>query len=267
MTRHLDREVAQLAPWFHNLHLPDGTQTVPGHSLGDFPSFKWKALAPHFPERLDGRSVLDIGCNAGFYSLELARRGASVTAIDVNDHYLTQARWAADVFGLSGRIEFEKMQVYELASIQRKWDIVLFLGVFYHLRYPILGLDVVSRCVGSTLIFQSMTMPQIGKLAEEPLDVSLEARERLTEDAWPKMAFIENELAGDRTNWWVPNAACVTALLRSSGMRIVREPAHEIYWCEPDPSTRSNMWAWNEEEYSAAIGAARGEPVPDGQDF
>jgi len=259
MTRQLDTEIAELGPWFHNLHLPDGTQTFPDHRLGDFPSFKWNALAPHFPERLDGRTVLDIGCNAGFYSLEFARRGARVTAIDVSEHYLMQARWAANVFGLADRIEFEKMQVYELASVERTWDIVLFLGVFYHLRYPVLGLDIVSRCVGNTLIFQSMTMPQADRSAEEPLDLPLDARERLTEDGWPKMAFIENQLAGDRTNWWVPNSACVKALLRSSGMRIVREPAHEIYWCEADPSARSNMWTWNAEEYSAATRADPGE--------
>jgi tRNA (mo5U34)-methyltransferase len=248
----LHDEIAELGPWFHNLHLPDGTQTAPAHQLGDFPSFKWKAIAPYFPENMEGRTVLDIGCNAGFYSIELARRGARVTAIDVDEHYLAQARWAASVFDVGERITFKHMQVYELARLEQKWDVVLFLGVFYHLRYPLLGLDVVSRCVGRTLVFQCMTMP--GPVEEIPLpgDARLEDRECLTEEAWPKMAFIENKLAGDRTNWWAPTPACVKAMLRTAGLRVVRQPAHEIYWCEPDPAGPSNMWTWNAEEFYVA---------------
>src|SRR5918997_6765494 len=76
-------KIAELGPWFHNLHLPDGTQTAPDHSLGDFPSFKWLEVAPHLPKDLTGWRALDIGCNAGFYTFELARRGARVTGIDV----------------------------------------------------------------------------------------------------------------------------------------------------------------------------------------
>jgi len=54
------------------------------------------------PANLTGWSAVDIGCNAGFYSFELVRRGAMVTAINVDGHYLQQARWAAREFGLEG---------------------------------------------------------------------------------------------------------------------------------------------------------------------
>ena len=67
----LENKIAALGPWFHNLHLPDGTETAPAHFLGDFPRYKWQALAPHLPSRLDGWTALDIGCNAGYYSFEL----------------------------------------------------------------------------------------------------------------------------------------------------------------------------------------------------
>src|SRR5690554_2007390 len=123
-------EAAAQAPWFHNLHLPDGTQTAPDHVLGDFPSYKWHELQRALPSRLDGWTALDIGCNAGFYSFELARRGAQVTGIDCNAHYLEQARWAAPRYGLADQIEFRQQQIYDLARDEQRYDLVLFLGVF-----------------------------------------------------------------------------------------------------------------------------------------
>ena len=85
-TNSLSQAIRELGPWFHNLHLPGGEQTAPDHAYGDFPAFKWREIAPHIPQDLRGLTVLDIGCNAGFYSFELARRGAQVTAIDIDPH-------------------------------------------------------------------------------------------------------------------------------------------------------------------------------------
>src|ERR1700709_1192549 len=95
------REIDALAPWFHNLHLPGGLQTAPDHFLGgDFPRFKWLQVADWLPQDLSGWKVLDVGCNAGFYSFELARRGAEVTSLDIDARYLRQARGAARQYGL-----------------------------------------------------------------------------------------------------------------------------------------------------------------------
>lgn len=251
-----ERDIRALAPWFHNLHLPDGTQTHPEHPLGDFPRFKWQKLARFLPEDLTGVTVLDIGCNAGFYSLELARRGADVTAYDIDEHYLAQARWAASVYELSHRVHFEQRGVYELSDSTRRWDIVLFLGVLYHLRYPLLGLDIVSRCVKKTLILQSLTAPG-AEIELPPEDFELQDRERLTRPGWPKLAFIERNMAGDCTNWWAPNRACLEAMLRSTGMRVVAQPEDEFYIAERDSDSPSNMWRWNEDEYWAAVGRPR----------
>src|SRR3954451_8794944 len=109
------REIEALGPWFHNLHLPDGSQTAPAHPLGDFPSFKWKEIADHLPADLTGWTALDIGCNSGFYSFELAKRGARVTGIDIEPLFLRQAEWAAAEFGVSDRVQFRQMQIYDLA--------------------------------------------------------------------------------------------------------------------------------------------------------
>lgn len=228
----LGRSIRDLAPWFHNLHLPGGRATAPDHPLGDFPAFKWKQIAPHLPLDLTGWRALDIGCNAGFYSFEVAQRGAEVVAIDHDDHYLTQARWAAGIFGLSGRVTFERMGVYDLAHVEDTFDLVFFMGVLYHLRYPLLALDIISEKVTRTLVFQTLTMPGEDEV-EVPEDLALDERDRLAEPGWPKMAFIECSLAADPTNWWAPNGACVAAMIRSAGLEIVRSPAHEIFICRP----------------------------------
>lgn len=258
----LEGEIARLGPWFHNLHLPDGTQTAPDHPLGDFPSFKWEELAPHLPRSLRGWSVLDIGCNAGFYSFELARRGAHVTGIDLDPHYLAQAGWAARELGLQEQVEFRQMQVYDLAHIEERFDLVLFMGVFYHLRYPMLGLDIVARKVRRLMVFQTLSMPGKEVFDETPevgeyINNNLEGREVLSDPGWPRMAFIEHKFAGDPTNWWVPNHAAVEALLRSSGMRIIGYPMDETYLCEPDPENPSCVSTWNAAEILSATGRPR----------
>jgi len=244
-------EIAALGPWFQNLHLPDGTQTFPDHWLGDFPAFKWQQIAPHLPLDLTGWRALEIGCNAGFYSFELAKRGAQVTGIDRDLHFLAQARWAAKQFGLESRVEFEQRQVYDLASTWEAYDLVLFMGVFYHLRYPLLGLDIVARKVKKLLVFQTLMSPG-AEVAEDTWDPPYDERDRLRAPGWPQMAFLEHKFAGDPTNWWVPSRAGVEAMLRSSGMRITARPATESYLCEPDPTNPSSVRTWNAGEFGAA---------------
>lgn len=230
----LEREIARLGPWFHNLHLPDGAQTAPDHPLGDFPAFKWKEIGPHLPTDLSGWSALDIGCNAGFYSFELARRGAEVTAIDRDPHYLKQAEWAAQKMGLEGEVNFRQMEIYELARVEEEYDLVWFMGVLYHLRYPLLALDMVARKTKRLLMFQALTLPE-KETADLPEDLPFEERSRLGQPGWPKMAFVEHRFAGDPTNWWVSSHSCVQGMLRSAGFQIKSRPGDEIYLCEPSP--------------------------------
>ena len=245
-----DPEIGALGPWFHNLHLPDGRQTAPDHPLGDFPGFKWRQIASHLPADLKGWTALDIGCNAGFYSFELARRGARVTGVDVDERYLRQARWAAEQLDLGERVEFRRSTVYELARTEEGWDLVLFMGVLYHLRHPLLALDIVARRVRRLLVLQTLTMPDAERVSQ-PDDLRLEQRSRLLAPGWPKAAFIEHALAGDATNWWAPNAAGVEAMARSAGLEPVSHPAHEIWICRPG---RSSV---DQEELESAAAAVR----------
>lgn len=246
------KTITELGPWFHNVHLPDGTETAPDHALGDFPKFKWDCVAPILPEDMSGMTALDIGCNAGFYTMELAKRGAQVTAVDVDERYLSQARWVARQFGFEDRVRFEQAQVYDLAKWDQKFDLILFLGVFYHLRYPMLGMDIVTRLAGGKLLFQSLSLP--GGEYDDVNDMDLMDRDRLMVPGWPHMAFLEHRLYGDPTNWWVPNESAVEAMLRSCGMRVVAKPGHEFFLAEVDPDARPAMRTWNEPEYLSATG-------------
>ena len=248
----MQQEIDQLGPWFHNLHLPGGEQTAPNHTLGDFPAFKWAELAPYIPTDLSGWEVLDIGCNAGFYSIELAKRGAKVLGIDVDPHYLRQAAWAAKQFGLEDKIELKQMQIYDLAHLDRQFDLIWYMGVLYHLRYPLLSLDILSQKCRKQMVFQTLTMPG-EKSAEAPEDFDINDRKRMLADTWPKMAFIEKRMAGDPTNWWAPNHAAIEAMMRSCGFRVKEHPGHEMYILELDEQLREKQ-QWNQSEYLAATG-------------
>lgn len=248
-------QIQTLGPWFHNLHLPDGSQTAPDHALGDFPAFKWDELKTHIPADLSGWRVLDVGCNAGFYSFALARRGAMVTAIDSDPHYLRQARWALTRYaGLEQRVRFSEASIYELAHWRERFDLVWFMGVLYHLRYPLLALDILRERVGGILVLQTLTMPGMAVL-EPPADLPLNQREQLLQPGWPMLAFIERRLAHDPTNWWAPNHACVEAMLRASGFSVNAHPAHETYICAPDlGESEEGRWL-RQREFDSVTGA------------
>lgn len=253
------KDIEKLGPWFHNLHLPKDIKTAPKHFLGDFPSFKWQQLKDHVPADLEGWKVLDIGCNAGFYTFELAKRGAQVLGIDLDPHYLRQAKWAAKVLGLEEQVEFRQMQVYDLWKIQERFDLVWFMGVFYHLRYPMLALDIIVGKVKRMMVFQTLMMPDNAEKAIQS-DYHINDRQEMLEDGWPKMAFIEDRLAGDPTNWWVPNQAGIKAMLRTCGLQTVGNPIDETYVCVPDGSLHPAR-SWNESEFLSATGQRWQEEV------
>jgi tRNA (mo5U34)-methyltransferase len=232
----IEQRVRQLGRWFHNMDLR-GVRTAPDHFLGDYPGFKWRNFSHAIPHDLRGKSVLDIGCNAGFYSMEMKKRGAQrVVGIDFDESYLQQARFAAEVNELE--IEFRQLSVYDVAALGEKFDVVLFMGVLYHLRHPLLALDLIREHVVKDLfVFQSMQRGSDEVFPVEP-NYSFEERDIFEDRDFPCLYFIENKYAGDPTNWWIPNRSCAEAMLRSAGFRIIEHPEEEVYICIPDPTAQ-----------------------------
>ena len=232
-TEALQDRITELGPWFHNLQLR-GIQTAPDHFLGNYPEVKFASFRSVLPEDMTGMTVLDIGCNAGFYSMEMKRRGADrVVGIDSDPHYLRQARFSAEVSRLE--IEFRQLSVWDVASLGERFDLVLFMGVFYHLRHPLLALDLIHEHVAQDLLlFQSMLRGH-RSVAEVAPDYDFNERAPFDQPGFPRMHFIEQRYSHDETNWWVPNRACVEAMLRSSGFHIEAHPEEEVYLCRWQP--------------------------------
>jgi tRNA (mo5U34)-methyltransferase len=212
--------ITSLGSWFHNYEIAKGIWTnAEGASPGpDYPARRWSCIKPWFAD-LHGKTCLDVGCSSGFFSLKAAELGASVLGVDSGEQPLAvkQARFAAETLRLSP--EFDSVSVYDLAQIGRTFDVVLFMGVLYHLRHPLLALEALRKVCHGQLILQTITTPSLGRIEEVPgvsQNVQLNSKE-MHHERFPAMSFVEGALAGDVTCWFVPNVEAVAAMLRSSG--------------------------------------------------
>jgi tRNA (mo5U34)-methyltransferase len=229
----IPQRIAELGEWFHNIDLR-GHPTAPHHFLGDYPAIKWRRFAGALPADLRGRTVLDVGCNGGFYSIAMKRRGADrVVGIDWDERYLAQARFAAEISEVE--VEFRRLSVYDVATLRERFDVVLFMGVLYHLRHPLLALDLLHEHVTrDLLVFQSMLR---GSEAVEPVagDYPFTETRKFDAPGYPKLHFVERQYCGDQTNWWIPNRAAAEAMLRSAGFTILSHPEPEVFVCRHAP--------------------------------
>jgi len=198
----LRREVAAIS-WWHTIDLGDGIVT-PG---ADPTPARLPEL--QIPEDLTGLSVLDIGAWDGFFSFEAERRGATrVLATDSfcwgHGGWGTKAGFEVARRARRSRVEDLDIDPLELSPEKvGTFDLVLFLGVLYHMRHPLLALERVASVTRGQLILQTQ------------VDLAAIAR--------PAIAFYQgSELNDDPTNWCGPNPAAVVAMLRTAGFREVR---------------------------------------------
>jgi tRNA (mo5U34)-methyltransferase len=225
MTVDLQSRVAAL-PWHHSIDLGGGVVTS-----GNKSAALCNEEAALIFDRVDlsGRSVLDIGAWNGFFSFEAKRRGASrVLATDSYcwSHPHIHGRETFDIArsALGLEIDAREIDVIDLsAESVGEFDIVLYLGVFYH-RY-----DAIE------------TLAKVARLAKELLIV--ETHLELRNIDVPAMVFFPaRELANDPTNWWGPNEHCIEALLRGHGFTEIEISHH------PAGPTRAIFHAWRSTE-------------------
>jgi tRNA (mo5U34)-methyltransferase len=188
----------------------------------DYPAWRWKFVQPILPD-VKNRTCLDIGCSSGFFSLKLKELGAKyVLGVDDGEqrNAIQQASFAASCLGL--QVDFRHLSVYDVGSVGKSFDVVLFLGVFYHLRNPMLALDALRRVCTETLLIQTITTPHHQSQAQinaKHDDVDLHGQ-ILNEPEFPLLRFVEGRLNGDPSCWFVPSVSAVTAMLRSAGFEV-----------------------------------------------
>lgn len=223
----LEAAVRALDPWFHDLDLGNGLRTkreACADEPVDHPRPTWGLVRPLLPADLSGLDVLDVGCNAGFYSFELKRLGARrVLGVDAQRREIAQARLAAEALGLD--VSFARRSVYDLSiADEGRFDVVLALGLLYHCRHPLLALERLAEVTRGTLLVESaVAPPEWARPPEAHLIGGLPRR--------PVPAFfLENDADSKEAvfNWFLPTAACLASLLRAVGFDGVREaPAGE----------------------------------------
>src|SRR5437762_12690767 len=151
-----------LEPWFHRIDLGDGiftkTESVMGEPV-DHPRETWEVIQQCLPANLTGKSVLDVGCNGGFYYVEAKRRGAHRDlGVDGQRQHVRQAIFVRKVLGLD--LEFRRFSVYDLdpATIGR-FDITLALGLIYHLKHLVLALERLFDVTRELLVIETAIVP------------------------------------------------------------------------------------------------------------
>lgn len=215
----LQNEIDAL-PWFHQIDFGNGIRTPGSIRAAAIERMERRIFGPL---DLAGKSVLDIGCWDGAYALAAMRRGAG--RVLATDHYAWHEgpgdRRSFDLLRsyLAPAIEVMDAPVEELTEDRiGSFDVVLFMGVFYHLRHPFAVLE------------------QVAKLARDVLVVESRITSGLV--PWPVMRFHPGRFEGDPTNWWTPNRSCMEALLRDSGFGRIR-------FSRPDRRFRRGMFhAW-----------------------
>jgi len=219
----LEAFVKSFPYWYHHIYLGNGVYTTPERRLHNY---VWDWLAQHIPPQgFQGRSVLDVGTNAGFFCIQAKLMGAGrVLGIDSVDMYLQQARGCAEIWGMD--IEYRMIDCDDLDSLRlgENFDVVFFTGILYHLKNPLGVLEKVSKLCNDAIVVETEILK---RNAPHVVYARWGPPERIAVTACNKgiMKFVENdELNNDGSNWWIPDEECVRGMLRTAGFRYFSKP-------------------------------------------
>jgi SAM-dependent methyltransferase len=199
------------------------------------------------PERLEGSPrVLEIGPWNGFFGFELLRRGASeLVGLGPDDPNQTAYLRTVSLLEVESRVRYICDSVYNIARYDLdKFDIVMFLGVIYHLRHPLLALDALyDHCHPQTMfLLDTPTIDDVGRIADEPDHDAMREPWKAVGHI-PLTAFVRGgmatPLAADAYNWFIPNSVCLHGWMASSGFEIVHEyVANNWMWVQARQTAR-----------------------------
>lgn len=225
-------ELKQIGHWHHRINLGENIFTNENKNAPN-PETKWNLIEPFVPKDLSGKSVLDIGCNSGFFSVQMKKRGAArVVSVDKLDDAIKQTNFLSEWYDVDLEVVKEEAHIYCLTT-EEQFDYVLFLGLFYHLKYPVLVLDRLSEMTKSRLYFQSQVVgPEISKF--QPDDDYSDGASINKSKNFPKLFFIEKKYLNSPGNWWLPNESAMISLLRNAQMKIIARPSKAIFVAEPN---------------------------------
>ncbi len=152
--------------WYQDIDLGNGIHTKTRRIWGeeiDHPKSRWKAIAKAVPKDLKGLSVLDVGCNAGFFAFQAKRRGADyVCGVDLKKEYIDQANFCNEVLGYD--VDFRVLSVYELEKLDRQFDLVFFVGILYHCKYLNTAVEQISKVTRKRMIVESAIHPKYSRI-------------------------------------------------------------------------------------------------------
>lgn len=158
-------KVAELGPFYHNIALPFGIATAPGQNT-PARGANWDKLLSALPDDLSGKTVLDIGCNAGAFSIEAKKRGAArVVGFDYSEKFIDQARFCAEVLDLD--VEYSIAYVDDFLSRSEPFDVVIFVGVLYHLQDPVGTAKLVKRVTRNLCVLETVGVSPHLRAVEE----------------------------------------------------------------------------------------------------
>jgi len=245
--------------WYHSFELPDGSR-IDGFMSLEHERMRYARFP--IPDDLRGKKVLDIGAWDGWFSFEAERHGATVTAVDCVEmrSFLEVKR------RLNSQVDYRTMDVYEMPDAGLgTFDIVFFLGIVYHVRHPLLALDILCGLTRDIAIVDSFVTDG-STWQDNPEEI-------------PTMEFYELEELGNQFgNWFGPSVACLVAMCRAAGFVRVEllfaAAHHAVAACyrnwEPIPSNASaappelfavvnsrtygvNFWTRKSEEYITCL--------------
>ena len=212
-------KLVMAASWYHSFEVLPGLWT-PGEHRTDSASILNSRF--NLPEDLTGMTALDIGALDGPHSFELERRGAKVTSLDIQSPDVSGYGTARKVRGSENT--YIQGSVYHLVELLKgqTFDIILFFGVWYHLKNPVLAFEQIAGVMttNSLLCFEGEVLKNYAENHDETEFQDFELISRMADSDLPISLYYSGRFKKSMYNWFIPNRACVNAWIETAGLQM-----------------------------------------------